>query len=269
MGKQRGGKKDRAALKKNHQARVRRDDLTRRFHETDGSALDDVVNVERVSGKGELTRRRTMATPTEGQLKNSDGDETPFVSGTVIKIHGLNCRVRGDDQREYVCAIRRVLKSIDTEERQLIAAGDRVVVRIERGLDGIVERVEPRTAGVLSRTSKGRRHVLAANVQRMLIVASVAEPVLKPHLIDRFLLTAEQCSIEPIICLNKVDLVDAADLQKVVGVFSQLGYRVLLTSAATGQGIRYLRAVLKNHQTVITGKAVWGKAVCSMWSNQS
>ena len=57
--------------------------------------------------------------------------------------------------------------------------------------------------GVLSRTSKGKRHIIVANVDLLLIIASVGEPDLKPHLIDRFLVTAEQASLEPVIVLTK------------------------------------------------------------------
>ncbi len=207
MGKQRPGKRDRADFKKNHQVRTRRGDFTRRFRETDGEALEDEVTGERVTGKGDLTRRRVLNVGVGDNAAVTRAHEQ-YMSGRVLCVYGLTCRVHGDDGQTYKCAVRRVLKSVSTDERQVIAAGDRVIVRIEAGTEGIVDSVEPRTGGVLSRMSKNRRHVLAANVDRMLIVASVAEPTLKPHLIDRFLLTAEQFQIRPVICFNKVDLID-------------------------------------------------------------
>ena len=64
----------------------------------------------------------------------------------------------------------------------------------------------------------------------MLIVGSAAEPYLKPNLIDRFLVSAKR-TIRPLIVINKVDLLDRAMLAPIVGVYSQMGYRVMLVSA--------------------------------------
>ncbi|MFT5525891.1 MAG: ribosome biogenesis GTPase, partial [Pirellulaceae bacterium] len=153
---------------------------------------------------------------------------------------------------------RGILKSLSTDQRNVVAAGDRVLVSIKDG-EGVIERIEPRT-GVLSRSSKRRQHVIVANVDQMIIVASAAEPRLKPNLIDRFLVTAEKTQIHPVICINKVDLVDAADLQPIVGVFAQLGYETLLCSAETGVGMEALRALVKGKQSVVAGQSGVGKS---------
>ena len=104
--------------------------------------------------------------------------------------------------------------------------------RPEGESEGIIERVEPRR-GVVSRTSRGRQHVLVANIDQLVIVTSAAEPRIKPNLIDRLLVTAEKGGIRPIICINKIDLIEPADLMPLVGVYAQLGYDVLLVSAVT------------------------------------
>ena len=82
---------------------------------------------------------------------------------------------------------------------------------------------------------------MVANVDQVVIVISLVEPELKPHLMDRYLASAEQGGITPIICLNKADRVDPARYQPLVGFYSQLGILTLLTSAATGLGIDRLR----------------------------
>src|SRR5262249_60843370 len=101
---------------------------------------------------------------------------------------------------------------------------------------------------------------LVANVDQVVIVVSLVEPELKPHLIDRYLASAEQGGIAPIICLNKVDLVDPAPYQPIIGLYSQLGVPALLTSAATGRGVDLLRRRLKDRQTVFTGQSGVGKS---------
>jgi len=152
-----------------------------------------------------------------------------------------------------------VLKSLSTDQRHVLAVGDFVWFRPFGSGEGVVERIEPRHR-VLSRTSRGRQHVIVANVDQLLIVSSAAEPVLKPNLIDRLLVTAERSRIRPIICINKVDLVDPAELQPIVGVYGQMGYRVLLVSMVTRFGLERLRHVFKDQATVLAGQSGVGKS---------
>src|SRR5947199_7327047 len=98
--------------------------------------------------------------------------------------------------------------------------------------------------------SRGREHVLVANVDQVVIVMALVEPDLKQHLIDRYLASAAQGSIAPIICLNKADLVDPVPYQPLIGMYSQLGIPVLLTSAVAGIGMERLRECLKGRETV-------------------
>src|SRR5207244_1226277 len=125
--------------------------------------------------------------------------------------------------------------------------------------EGLIERVEPRH-GVLARASRGREHVLVANVDQLVIVVSLVEPDLKPHLIDRYLTSAEQGGIAPVVCLNKADLVEPAPYQPLVGLYSQLGIPAMLTSAVSGVGIDRLRALLKDRETAFSGQSGVGKS---------
>ena len=123
----------------------------------------------------------------------------------------------------------------------------------------MIERVEPRH-GLLTRASREREHVQVANVDQVVFVVSLVEPDLKPHLIDRYLASAEQGGIRPILCLNKADLVDPVDYQPLVGLYSQLGVETFLTSAATGAGIDRLRQRLRDRETVFSGQSGVGKS---------
>lgn len=256
-------KKLRAEFRKNRSTRARNGDLTRRFQEPD--ADDDAeVREERISGKGELSRKRTVfgATGTDADAAVRvvlDVDESACLSGRVLSDHGLTSQVRGDDGRVYQCATRRLLKTLSTDQRQAVVAGDRVLFLAVSTSEGVIERVEPRQ-GVLCRTSKGRQHVIVANVDQILIVASAAEPQLKPNLIDRFLVTAERAHVRPLICINKIDLVEPADLQPIAGVYGQMGYEVVLASAVKGIGIDLLRRRLLGQQTVVAGQSGVGKS---------
>ncbi|MEO1527235.1 MAG: ribosome small subunit-dependent GTPase A [Planctomycetota bacterium] len=246
---------ERVSFRKRYQGRVRDADLTRQFN-ADGAALDDAVKQERVSGKGDLTRKRTVSR-VDGE--GHEQADSLLISGRVTRVHGLSSIVLTDDQREFECAIRQVLKSLNIDGRGAVVAGDRVQFRPESETTGMIESVMPRH-GVICRTSRGQQHIIAANVDCLLIVASGAEPSLKPVLIDRFLLSAEQCGLEPMIVINKCDLVDVAALQSLIGVYASIGYRVLLTSVETGLNIDYLRAYLEGKQTALSGQSGVGKS---------
>jgi ribosome biogenesis GTPase / thiamine phosphate phosphatase len=261
--KSRSSRKIRTEFKKNYQGRKREGDLTRQFN--NGSLEDQFLqNRERVSGKGDLTRHRTIV----GQLAQAGEDGLPVdmelvdptvLRGRVLRMHGLECIVCVEDGRVFRCAVRQVLKSISTDGRHVVVTGDHVFIRPEGEEQGIVLSVLPRR-GVLCRTSKGKRHIIVSNVEQVLIVASAAEPDIKPHLIDRFLVTAEQAKLDAVIVINKVDLIDPAELQPLIGVYAQLGYNVLLTSATSHWSIERLRRIVAGKQSVVAGQSGVGKS---------
>lgn len=252
-------RKIRADFRKNRVTKTRSGDWTRQLA---SGRLDphDADRDERVSGKGAMTRRRTVVgqEAEDGQI-HLEVDEAVTRLGRVLSVHGLYSQVEADDGRVYRCATRRILKTLATDERHVVVAGDRVRFRPEGADQGLIERVEPRR-GVLSRTSRGRQHLLVANIEQLVIVASAAQPELKPHLIDRMLVSAEQAGIEALICINKVELVDAAMLQPLVGVYSQLGYSVLLTSAVEGWSVDRLRQSLVGRASAVAGQSGVGKS---------
>src|SRR5439155_5995480 len=144
-------------------------------------------------------------------------------------------------------------------ERNIATTGDNVWFLPSANDEGVIERVEPRH-GLLTRRSKRREHVLVANVDQFVIVMALVEPDLKPHLIDRYLASAEQGSIAPLICLNKADLVEPGPFQSLIGLYSQLGIPTLLTSATNGLGIDRLRDWLRGRETVFAGQSGVGKS---------
>jgi ribosome biogenesis GTPase len=262
-------RKIRTEFRKNRTGRTRRIDWTRHF-KTDAIEDQNLPQEERI-GKDEQSRKRTV------MVGDSDGDAGGELTlgtsldmggrdnrpGRVLSVHGLISQVCDEHGEIYQCATRRLLKTLTTDQRHVVAAGDRVRFRpVNPGSasrEGIIVRVEPRYA-TLCRTVRNRQHVIVANIDQMVIVTSAAEPRLKPNLIDRLLVTAEKGQVEPLLCINKLDLVDPASLQPLVGVYSQMGYRVLLLSAETGLGIDRLRRALDRRSSVVTGQSGVGKS---------
>ena len=260
-------KKIRADFRKNRSDRARSTNWTRQF-DSDELSVDNTLRGERLSGKGDLSRRRTIISediPSEGE--NPPGrqlavDETLCRPGRVLSVHGLFSEVQDADGVIYHCVTRRILKTLTTDLRHVVTAGDRVLFRPADKTgsnEGFIERVEPRR-GMLCREVRRRQQILVTHVDLVAIVSSAAEPRLKPNLIDRMLVATEKGDIRPVICINKIDLVDAADLQPLVGVYSQMGYEVLLLSAKTGFGVERLRRLLVGRSSVLAGQSGVGKS---------
>lgn len=250
-------KKVRVELRKNREKPPRANDLTQQFQEN-ADAASEAAGGERVRAKGDLSRRRTvLLDDPDAAMPAARG--AGVIPGRVLRVHGLYSFVEADDGRVFRCTVRRVLKSLTMDERSVVTTGDLVQFVPTPPAEGVIEHVQPRK-GVLTRASRRREHVLVANVDQLVIVMSLVQPDLKPHLIDRYIATARKGELAPILCLNKADLADPVELQPLVGAYSQLGIPTLLTSATTGLGIPRLQALLKGRATVFSGQSGVGKS---------
>lgn len=266
-------KKIRVDFRKNRNSRTRANDLTQRYR--DGIPDEEDAQgpgSERISGKGELVRKRTVV-GRQVELESAAGERGDFLiepeieessclSGRVLAVRGLYSQVEDEQGRVFTCLTRRVLKTLSTGQRQIVVTGDRVLFRdacTPGRLEGFIERVETRH-GTLSRSSRERKHIIVTNVDQALIVTSVAEPVMKPNLIDRLLVTCQRADIRPIICINKIDLGDPVLLQPFIGVYAQMGYKVVCVSTKTGDGIERLRRILTGRESVVAGQSGVGKS---------
>ncbi len=262
-GDSRKKKKLRAQFRKEYDERRRQTDWTRPFR-TEQLDEDQILNQERIGSRADYVRKRTvLGTPLDessgGLPVQLEVDESQCLRGRVLSVHGLISDVLAEDGRRFQCATRRLLRTLASDERHVVAAGDEVLFRPATGNTGVIERIEPRRT-VLCRENKGQKQVIVANVDQLIAVASVAEPELKPNLIDRFLVTAERYGLQPVICINKVDLCDPADLQPFLGIYAQLGYPVLAVSALSGWGLERLRRILVGKASVVAGQSGVGKS---------
>lgn len=260
-------KKIRVDLRKNR-TKPPRDKGWTRAYQDHGFAEEAPETGQRIRAKGDLSRRRTIVQEEDdaaAEQRNRELASLPAVDpslckpGRVLRVQRLHSLVETDERKQYRCVVRQVLRSLAIDERNVIAAGDRVWFQPVGEEEGLIQKIEPRH-GVLTRASRGREHVIVANVDQVVIVMALAEPDLKPHLIDRYLASAEQGGIQAILCLNKADLVDLAEFQPLIGYYSQLGIPVICTSGVTGQGIELLRRQLRGRQTVFSGQSGVGKS---------
>ena len=267
-------------FRQNRQVRRRADDWTQRFR-ADQERLEDVQTSESVRAKGDLSRKRTVIVGDDDQRVV---DEALWRPGRVTKVHGLFAYVTDDEGRAWECTVRRVLRTLLIRTRAPVMVGDRVWLsdqaRVHDGRPvGVIERVEPRTTTLSRRDIRRREHAIVANAEQLLAVVSVAQPRLRPHLVDRYIVAALKGGLQPVLCFNKMDLAaedrsaEAEDAEEdadegsaglsvhdIVAEFRALGYRCLCTSVVSGAGLDELREVLRGRLTVLSGQSGVGKS---------
>jgi ribosome biogenesis GTPase len=255
-------RKVRVEFRKNRQNRARNNDLTREAT-ADADAAEHLSS-ERMSGKGDLTRYRTVIVE-EGDEGQRQVSLENCSRGRVLSAIGLNSIVRDDTGVSFECSVRRVVRTMARDARNAVVTGDTVLFRptgmhADSGMpQGVIERVEPRK-GVVSPKHDNREHILAANVDQAAIVASALEPPLKLSLIDRFIVSCEKGGVEPLVCINKADLVPPHALDAIVRLYANLGYRVVPTSVLDRSGVAELQSLLADKTTVFTGQSGVGKS---------
>ncbi len=126
--------------------------------------------------------------------------------------------------------------------------GDMVQITRERG-KGMVEKILPRKNSFV--------RPAVANVDALVVFAANVNPVTEPFLIDRVAAIAGDQEVSVYLCVNKCDLDPALDL---VRIYKNAGFRVITTSAETGEGVEELRQLLEGKLTAFTGNSGVGKS---------
>ena len=121
-------------------------------------------------------------------------------------------------------------------------------ITLERG-KGMVERILPRSNSFV--------RPAVANVDALVVFAANVNPVTEPFLIDRVAAIAGDQGVSVYLCVNKCDLDPAQDL---VRIYTNAGFRVISTSAETGEGVEELRSLLRGKLTAFTGNSGVGKS---------
>ena len=177
------------------------------------------------------------------------------VEGTVLSRSGGVYRVLSGTE-VYEASVRGRMKQDDAR----IVVGDRVRLSVHEGEALTIEEILPRRS-TLRRRSPGKTRgvrIVAANVDQVIVVGSVARPDWNPYAIDRFIVVAEASELPVTVLVNKIDLTDhALDLG---AAYEQAGYSVLFTSATRGDGIEGLKEVLQDRISLVTGPSGVGKS---------
>jgi len=159
-----------------------------------------------------------------------------------------------------VCQLRGKLKR-GRAMGDIAALGDHVTITLLDDGSGALENVEERKQALVRldpRPQGEYQQVLLANADQVIFVFACANPNPKLRMLDRFLVIAEKQRIPIIIIANKTDLVENA--KEIFGVYEDIGYRVIYTSAKNEQGLEEMRDVLKNKISALAGPSGVGKS---------
>jgi ribosome biogenesis GTPase len=186
--------------------------------------------------------------------------------GLLIRVKGSDYYVYDSDE-EIRCIVRGRFRIGRGDDEVLPVVGDKVEYRREperdsSGPTGLITSVRPRKSVFVRSETRGRkgRRILGANLDHVFLVHSVSEPALNIRLIDRMLTAAERDGIDPVIVINKTDLIgDEAALERTLEPYRRMEYRVILASAAGGQGIGELSAMMSGRITMLAGPSGAGK----------
>ena len=160
------------------------------------------------------------------------------------------------------CRIRGRLRLKGVRSTNPVVVGDRVTCESDDNGDHAIVGIEPRRNYVIRRASNLSKesHIIAANIDRALVLATLRQPATPPEFIDRFLVTCEAYKIPATVVLSKCDLQEPEALARVRTIYEDAGYPVIEVSTLTGRGVEEVRALLSGRTTLLSGNSGVGKS---------
>lgn len=186
------------------------------------------------------------------------------MKGRVFKSTGSWYTVKVDNQ--YIeCRLRGKLRLDDEKVTNPISVGDWVSITMDNESEGIIYEVLPRQNYIIRKSTRKKKHShrLAANIDQAVVVVTLVAPRTSLGFIDRFLVACESFRIPAVLAFNKSDLLDEAGLkyyEELKFDYEELGYKTLLMSAETGEGIDLLKQELTGKTSLFSGHSGVGKS---------
>lgn len=173
----------------------------------------------------------------------------PEQSGRVVASYGRRVEVEDQDGVRHKCMLRgRNLRPVCAD-----------LVQFTRHNEGnVLTSIGPRTTTLTRPDRRGREEVLAANVDRLIVVAA-PQPTPDPFITDRYLAAAQLMGVDAFVVWNKVDLMVGEEPEWLEG-FRRMGYRVFSASAHTGVGIAELADACVGQLSIFVGQSGVGKS---------
>jgi ribosome biogenesis GTPase len=185
----------------------------------------------------------------------------------VYKSTGSWYIVKGEDGTLWNARIRGVFKLDEITSTNPLAVGDDVELEMEN--------TEERTANITeiydrrnyinrqSPSHKMQHHIIAANIDQSLLIATLKDPRTSQGFIDRFLVACEAYHVPAILVFNKTDLYRKKEEEKFLQwkeMYAAVGYRVIRMSVQEGGGVDELKETLRGKISLLSGHSGVGKS---------
>ena len=182
-------------------------------------------------------------------------------TATVVRATGSWYDVLHDGETVR-CRIRGRLRLKGVRSTNPVVVGDEVACEADEGGDYVIADILPRRNYVIRRASNLSKesHIIAANVDQALLMASLRSPETPTEFVDRLLVTCEAYKVPVTILLSKLDLQDAEAVAEFRAVSEGAGYRVLEVSVREGRGVEEVRELLAGRTTLVSGNSGVGKS---------
>lgn len=170
--------------------------------------------------------------------------------GIVISNISNLYQVETENDKIYTCNVRGKIK----QEEISPVAGDLVDIDIvdENKSVGVVEKIYERRVYI--------KRPKMANITQIMLVVSMKLPKPDLELLDKQLAYSEFLKVRPIIILNKIDLEQEEEIDKIYNLYTKIGYKVIKSEAKNDKGIEEIKKYLKNNITAFSGNSGVGKS---------
>lgn len=224
-------------------------------------------------------RSKFKKTDQEKYLKSVEKDKSDklgkqdWLEGRVLSIMPQGIIVECQEEI-FSCVLKGLLKKEKTQAKNLVAVGDFVLFEKTAEGEGIIAHVKPRRT-ILSRAdnlSRRKEQLIAVNIDQVIITVSVVSPPLKSFIIDRYIIATRKGGMEPLIVINKIDLLESETFDPVIlevekeilaeakRAYVAAGIPLICVSTTRGDGMEELKEAMRDKTSVFSGQSGVGKS---------
>ncbi len=185
--------------------------------------------------------------------------------GVVIRSTGSSCIVREPSGVITECRLKGSFRIKGIRSTNPLAVGDNIIFTLKEGESvGLIDTIEPRHNYIIRKATKlsKQSHIIAANLDQAIVMATISSPRTSTGFIDRFLVTAEAYHIPAVVIFNKIDIVKgekAHKLDHLTALYEKIGYKTFRTSVFENTGISEVKQLLKDKVSLLSGHSGVGK----------
>lgn len=185
--------------------------------------------------------------------------------GLIVRNTGSSYLVRTADNMFVECRVKGNFRIKGIKSTNPVAVGDRVSFEVMADGIGWITDIEERKNYIIRRPANLSKqlHIIASNVDQLMLIVTVNHPETSTVFIDRVLATAEAYQVPATVVINKIDLYTAEELdymKALTVLYESIGYEVVSISAKRGTNVDKLLSMLKGKTTLLSGNSGVGKS---------